>query len=181
MVIADLFYHQVVTQGGVRDVVWSSGVVRGSSAVLRQFVRIKNSESRVRAGPDLEISGHGCGEREGERARPATEQRTLSAPDSRRIANSRRRSGLHTSHSTRATRRVQHTHQHFFFFFISLSLSSPTNPTDRLKERRRRRTDTPTTDTDTDTDGGPRSTDSNRLSAPSTKWIDAEDEDEDDG
>ena len=69
----------------------------------------------------------------------------------------------------------------FFFFFISLSLSSPTNPTDRLKERRRRRTDTPTTDTDTDTDGGPRSTDSNRLSAPSTKWIDAEDEDEDDG
>ena len=173
MVIADLFYHQVVTQGGVRDVVWSSGVVRGSSAVLRQFVRNENSESRVRAGPDLEISGHGCGEREGERARPATEQRILSAPDSRRIANSRRRSGLHTSHSTRATRRVQHTHQHTFFFHQSLS--SPTNPTDRLKERRRRRTDTPTTDTD----GGPRSTDSNRLSAPSTKWIDAEDEDED--
>ena len=131
MVIADLFYHQVVTQGGVRDVVWSSGVVRGSSAVLRQFVRIKNSESRVRAGPDLEISGHGCGEREGERARPATEQRTLSAPDSRRIANLRRRSGLHTSHSTRATRRVQHTHQHFFFFFhqsLSLFPHQPNRP-----------------------------------------------------
>ena len=129
MVIADLFYHQVVTQGGVRDVVWSSGVVRGSSAVLRQFVRIKNSESRVRAGPDLEISGHGCGEREGERARPATEQRILSAPDSRRIANSRRRSGLHTSHSTRATRRVQHTHQHTFFFSsVSLFPHQPNRP-----------------------------------------------------
>jgi len=133
MVIADLFYHQVVTQGGVRDVVWSSGVVRGSSAVLRQFVRNENSESRVRAGPDLEISGHGCGEREGERARPATEQRILSAPDSRRIANSRRRSGLHTSHSTRATRRVQHTHQQTFFFSsVSLSLF-PHQPNRPLK------------------------------------------------
>ena len=39
MLIADLYYQQVVTQGGVRDVVWSSGVRRGSSAVLRQFVR----------------------------------------------------------------------------------------------------------------------------------------------
>ena len=149
MVIADLFYHQVVTQGGVRDVVWSSGVVRGSSAVLRQFVRNENSESRVRAGPDLEISGHGCGEREGERARPATEQRILSAPDSRRIANSRRRSGLHTSHSTRATRRVQHTHQQTFFFSssVSLSLPPPTQPT--AKKERQRRTDTPPTPTPT--------------------------------
>lgn len=97
------------------------------------------------------------------------------------VDGSRTRGGVLACIPRTARGRHAGSNTHINFFFVSsVSLSlPPTQPTAKRND-----------DNDDDDgqthhrhrhDGGPRSTDSNRLSAPSSKWIDAEDDEDEDG